>query len=272
MYIYAAILLLQGYLVNKYISPQLMQYLIKNNMIRKNYLDQDTIVGMGLAIFASLIITYSAFSLFISIEPPVVLMFGCAIITLVGFLDDIWGNSLNKGLKGHFKALLQGTITTGCIKAIAALLSSVLISQFLSSNLAQLFINMGLIALNTNSINLFDLRPGRAIKYFLFCITIVALMLGINNETIWLFGLLGIIAFYIPLDLKGQVMLGDTGSNLLGFILGYYMALIPFNWFKFIYLIFLIIVHWYSEKNSISSLISRVRFLWYLDLLGRPKA
>ena len=40
------------------------------------------------------------------------------------------------------------------------------------------------------------------------------------------------------LDLKGQVMLGDTGSNLLGFILGYYMALIPFNWFKFIYLIF----------------------------------
>lgn len=271
MYIYAALLFLQGYLVNKYISPQLMQYLIKNNMVRKNYLNQDTIVGMGLVIFASLFIIYSVFSVFFSIKPPIVLLFGCAVITLVGFLDDIWGNNLNKGLRGHFKALFQGTITTGSIKAIVGLLSSALVSQFLSSNTFHLFINTLLIALNTNSLNLFDLRPGRAVKYFIFCITIGTLMVGMNNETIWLFGLLGVIAYYVPLDLKGQVMLGDTGSNLLGFISGYYMAIVPSNWFKLIYLLFLIVVHWYGEKNSITSLISRVRFLGYLDLLGRPK-
>lgn len=272
MYIYILAFLAFGFIITKIISPLLVDCLKNNNMIRKNYIGDNVISGMGLIIFASLLMLYSIGSIILSQMPSIVFLFGCTIVTLIGLLDDIWGDNLNKGLKGHFKALLQGSITTGCIKAIVGLMTAALISRTFSSNLAQLLLNTSIVALNINSINLFDLRPGRAVKYFLFSIAIVTSILGINNSTIWLFGLLGSIIYYAPLDLQGKVMLGDTGSNLLGFILGYYMALIPSDIFKLFCLIYLVVIHWYSEKKSISSLIAEVRVLWYLDSLGRPKA
>jgi len=264
-------LLIGGFTITKIINPSLTNYLLNNKLLRKNYLGDSVLTGMGLILFATLLIMSFIGSILFKQMPSSAFLFGCAVITLTGLLDDLWGDNLNKGLKGHFKALLNGQLTTGAIKAFVGLMTGILISQTTSSVPIQRIVDTCLIALSINSINLFDLRPGRAVKYFLLSIVIIFSITGINNSTIWLFGLLGSLFYYFPFDLQGKAMLGDTGSNLLGFILGYYTALTPSDSFKFFYLIYLILLHWYSERKSISNLISEVKILYYLDSLGRPK-
>ena len=43
--------------------------------------------------------------------------------SLIGFFDDMVGSRDTLGLKGHFKALLSGRLTTGALKAIVGSLS-----------------------------------------------------------------------------------------------------------------------------------------------------
>lgn len=271
MLILAIILMLLGFITCKGISPYLLQYLAANKLICKNYLHKEITSGVGLILFVSFVIVCSLMAVLGYKTLPVLFMFGCSFTTLAGLLDDIWGNNKHKGLKGHFKALFEGNLTTGCFKALTGLITAIIVGRFLSQNMLMYVLNIGLITLSTNSMNLFDLRPGRAIKYFLFCIILVITVLGINSNTIWLFSFFGVFMYYIPLDFTGKVMLGDTGSNLLGFILGYYYALIPIITFKIIIFTFLLGLQLYSERKSISKLISQTKFLYYLDQLGRPK-
>ncbi|WP_339062528.1 hypothetical protein [Tepidibacillus marianensis] len=64
-------------------------------------------------------------------------------------------------------------------------------------------------------------------------------------------------------------MLGDSGSNLLGFQLGvWYSMHFPVTG-KWIVIILLISIHIYSERKSISQLIDRYQLLRRIDQLGR---
>ena len=119
----------------------------------------------------------------------------------------------------------------------------------------------------TNFINLLDLRPGRAIKFFILFSLLLITMLPF----IWIYFLpiFGLIIPYTYYELKGKVMLGDTGANVLGVILGYCFTLWPSLIGKLILLVSLLILTMISEKYSFTEYIAKVKFLDWLDRLGR---
>jgi Glycosyl transferase family 4. len=82
---------------------------------------------------------------------------------------------------------------------------------------------------------------------------------------------LGSVLAFLPLDLKGKIMLGDTGSNILGLTLGISSILLfDFN-VRLIIMIFLILVHIVTEKYSLTKIIEGNRFLNFLDMIGRGR-
>ncbi|MDI3312113.1 MAG: UDP-N-acetylmuramyl pentapeptide phosphotransferase, partial [Thermoanaerobacterium sp.] len=82
---------------------------------------------------------------------------------------------------------------------------------------------------------------------------------------------LGSVMAFMPLDLKAKVMLGDTGSNILGLTLGISSVLL-FNFnIRLIILAFLILIHLITEKYSLSKIIEGNKLLNYLDMIGRGR-
>ena len=167
------------------------------------------------------------------------------------------------------KSFFKGKLTTGAMKAGTGFLISLFISIIISENLIEIIVNTFLIALFTNSINLFDLRPGRAIKVFLLLSVIMLFSNESNEYNFILFSLYGILLIYLPMDLKGIAMMGDIGSNVLGMTLGVYCAFTHNIMIKSIYLFTLLLIHIIAEKISFSKIIENNKILNFIDNLGR---
>ncbi|MHB1391767.1 MAG: UDP-N-acetylmuramyl pentapeptide phosphotransferase [Clostridia bacterium] len=191
----------------------------------------------------------------------------------VGVIDDLVGDIKIKGLVNHIKSTLRGKMTTGFLKALTGFLVSCIVSFGMTNSYIEFIVNVLIISLFANTLNLFDLRPGRAVKVFLAVSFILltasmgrvveAMPLIILNLAVWL---------YIRYDLKEKCMLGDTGANILGISLGYYSTLLLGFKAKLLILAFLVIMNVVSEKFSITEIINRSRLLSYLDNMGRGKA
>ena len=189
---------------------------------------------------------------------------------ILGFIDDFWGASQVKGLRGHFSSLLKGKITTGLLKAIGGYIICFLAVKSLpDSNLPLNIWRAALVALTANLLNLFDLRPGRALKVF-FLLSILFLQQIQSEEMILLlFPFLFTALVFFPWDLAGRGMLGDSGANLLGGVLGLMALESTSFWLQFSFFCLLLFVHFLTEKVSLTQMIKRNRLLSFLDNLGR---
>ncbi len=83
--------------------------------------------------------------------------------------------------------------------------------------LADTLINAGLVAGGANLLNLFDLRPGRAIKVAMLT---GALLAPSRRGRAGRAAPLSAAAALLPEDLAERSMLGDAGANALGAMLG----------------------------------------------------
>ena len=87
----------------------------------------------------------------------------------LGLYDDLTGTGSAKGLKGHFTALRDGEVTSGAIK-VAGIGGTALVTGPLArggrGGVIDGVLSALLIAASANALNLFDLRPGRAVKVF----------------------------------------------------------------------------------------------------------
>jgi len=204
----------------------------------------------------------------------------------IGLSDDLFGNTKHKGFKGHIIALCHGHITSGAIKLIGGGMLSLLAAYFIMAldknlNYWWIFISAPLIALSANTFNLLDLRPGRTLKVWWTSVFVILIFAGItiiNGTTIWHnFYPLGSVflliilttILYAPLDFSSQMMLGDTGSNLLGGLLGAVIVITANPLLQVFILIVFLAVNIYSEKKSLSTTISNNKFLSFIDNLGR---
>ncbi|HHW56673.1 MAG TPA: UDP-N-acetylmuramyl pentapeptide phosphotransferase [Clostridia bacterium] len=204
----------------------------------------------------------------ISVEYQEVVLLSLSLISFVGFIDDILGDRSVRGLKGHITMLLKGKPTTGGLKALAGIFIAFFISFNVGkNNIEELFINTLIIALFTNFLNLVDLRPGRCGKTFLV-ISLIFLVIGEMHPS-FLALLVMILAVYLPEDLKAKVMMGDTGSNVLGMSLGISSILIFDLYGRLIILALLILLHIFTEKYSLTALIEKDKVFNYFDKLGR---
>ncbi|QEK12205.1 glycosyl transferase [Crassaminicella thermophila] len=260
-----------GFFISKFLIPMFLDLLYESGCVRSNYNGENIPVGMGL-VFIPVIAIQTVFLLIWKSKSNIIVclifMIGSLAMGLAGLLDDLLGNRNVTGLKGHFKMMLKLKLTTGGFKAAFGGLIALTISIIISDDFLNIFINTLIIALFTNFINLLDLRPGRALKGFLFSGIVIVLNPIFETFRLLLFGLFGSVLAYLPCDLKAKSMMGDVGSNILGISLG--IACISAGFYvRTIILGFLILIHLYTEKYSLTETIQRVKILKYLDEMGR---
>ena len=136
----------------------------------------------------------------------------------------------SKGFKGHLGALARGEVTSGAVKILgigATGLAAAALAARAEAAVARalgMLADGALIAGSANLANLFDLRPGRAIKVgparrgpaaraprWRAAGRTAAALAAIP---------LGAAAALLPEDLGERAMLGDAGANALGALLG----------------------------------------------------
>lgn len=179
---------------------------------------------------------------------------------VAGYIDDVDqgahdGGKVAKGLKGHLGALAHGQVTTGVIKiagiGASALAASALVGSkatSVSGKAADLVLNTVLIAGTANLANLLDLRPGRALKATVLVATPLSYFSCAAAKTpasgasgapsakpvspaspasaqrLLASGLNAAAITALVEDLQETTMLGDTGANAAGALLGTSLA------------------------------------------------
>jgi hypothetical protein len=193
-----------------------------------------------------------------------------------GALDDLKGSGKCRGLRGHLGALAHGEVTTGAVKLAgigAAGLAGAMLLRRPGESALDRVVNAGLIAGAANLLNLFDLRPGRAIKVA----TLSAGMIGAASAAAGS-GPRGIAAVAVPAgaalavlpeDLGERAMLGDAGANALGAMLGVAAASSLGRPARAGILAGIVALTAASEKVSFTKVIARTPALNWLDMLGR---
>ncbi len=194
-------------------------------------------------------------------------------IVFLGFLDDALGRGAvadtPRGWRGHARALREGQLSTGAIKAIGALALAAYVVSGRGLESWHYLADIALLILATNLGNLLDLRPGRAEKG----LTLLGVGLCLGAWTFAPVELLGIFLGPILvgawLTLGERAMLGDTGSNLVGAVAGVWLLTTLGGDGRLVALALVLALTIYGELRSISVTIERVPPLRWLDSLGR---
>jgi UDP-GlcNAc:undecaprenyl-phosphate GlcNAc-1-phosphate transferase len=135
-------------------------------------------------------------------------------------------------------------------------------------------VSAGLLALTTNLVNLFDLRPARAIKVFwLLLLIAIACALPLSappSVWAWVLPVLSATVLHFPYDAQGRLMLGDTGSNFLGFVAGFCLVTSATVTIQLGFLLLFGLLHLLAERISFSRVIQSVNWLHRMDQWGRP--
>jgi UDP-N-acetylmuramyl pentapeptide phosphotransferase/UDP-N-acetylglucosamine-1-phosphate transferase len=193
-----------------------------------------------------------------------------------GGYDDLKGSGARRGFRGHLGALARGEVTSGAVKLAGIGATGLAAGALLggagdgAGPAADLVINAGLAAGGANLLNLFDLRPGRAIKVALAA----AAVLGIVSPAGALAAAApaGAALAVLPEDLGERAMLGDSGANALGGMLGAAAAATLSRKARIAVLAAITGLTAASEVVSFTRVIERAPPLRWLDMLGRRPA
>ncbi len=167
-------------------------------------------------------------------------------VAAIGLADDVLGGP-ERGFAGHLRA----GATTGVLKLVGIPLAGLLATRRPSGAL--------LVGLAANALNQLDTRPGRALKAYL----LAALPLGAP--------LLPAVML-APYDLREMAMLGDSGANALGAMLGLSSVDRFTGRRRWLAIGALAGLNLLGEVTSLGTLIERAPVLRALDSLGRSDA
>ncbi|MFB9677064.1 hypothetical protein [Streptosporangium vulgare] len=196
----------------------------------------------------------------------------------LGAYDDLYGATSSKGFKGHLSALAKGEVTSGAVKilgiGVTGLAAAVTSSNSFDGPRASfdVIVNGGLIAGSANLANLFDLRPGRAIKVGLLAgapLLAAGLLKGDPVPAAVVALPMGAAAALLPEDLGERAMLGDAGANALGALLGLAASVTLGRPGRLAVLGTVVALTAASEKISFTKVIAGNPLLHRVDMLGR---
>lgn len=187
-----------------------------------------------------------------------------------GLLDDLAGDSASKGLRGHLGALRQGRVTTGALKiagiGASGLVGAALVDRDAGGRLGPATLVGGaVIAGSANLANLLDLRPGRALK----ATVLGGIPLALLGESAAA-SAVGAALGSLPADLRGETMLGDTGANAAGALVGTALVARSGPLGRGVALAVLTALTLASERVSFTRVIESTPVLRDLDAWGRP--
>lgn len=197
----------------------------------------------------------------------------------LGAYDDLAEGGVRKGLAGHLGALARGELTTGAVKVLglsaAGLAASALVRAAdvddgsVPVRTADVLVGGAVVAGSANLLNLLDLRPGRALK----AVLLAAPFAGAGRPVAA--AAAGAGAAALPDDLAERTMLGDTGANAAGALLGVAALAAPGargRRRRAALLAGLVALTVASEKVSFTRVIESTPGLRDLDALGRRPA
>ncbi|GAA4093638.1 hypothetical protein GCM10022214_64730 [Actinomadura miaoliensis] len=190
---------------------------------------------------------------------------------VLGGYDDVAGTTSSRGFKGHLGALARGEVTSGAVKILGigatGLAAAAVAGSPAPTRTGRAFdtvVNGALVAGSANLMNLFDLRPGRAIKVGLLTGTPLAM----TGSRAVVAAPLGAAVALLPEDLGERAMLGDTGANALGALLGLAATRLG-RGPRLAVLAGVAGLNAASEFVSFTKVIQRTPALNWLDMLGR---
>ena len=192
-----------------------------------------------------------------------------------GGYDDLAGDGDRRGFRGHLGALAQGEVTTGAVKLGGIGATGLVAAAMLGGGPADVAINAGLVAGGANLLNLFDLRPGRALKVALASSALLAAAPPGRNAAArpgavqTVAAPVGAALALLGEDLSERAMLGDAGANALGALLGVAAAASLPRPARVALLAGIAGLTAASEKVSFTAVIERTPALKWLDMLGR---
>ncbi|GLW66306.1 hypothetical protein Arub01_45500 [Actinomadura rubrobrunea] len=193
---------------------------------------------------------------------------------VLGGYDDVAGTTSSRGFKGHLGALARGEVTSGAVKILGIGATGLAAAAIAGSSAptrtgraVDTLVNGALIAGSANLMNLFDLRPGRAIKVGL----LTGAPLAMTGSRAVAAAPLGAAVALLPEDLGERAMLGDTGANALGALLGLAATRLG-RGPRLAALAGVAGLNVASEFVSFTKVIQRTPPLHWLDMLGRRPA
>jgi len=199
----------------------------------------------------------------------------------LGALDDVFGRSSSKGLRGHLAAARRGQVTTGAVKIVGLGVAGLATTWIADRSRARTgpsangslstLVGGAVIAGSANVVNLFDLRPGRALKVaLLLVVPFVAGGRGTRLSSATAAAAAGAAMVALPDDLAGRSMLGDTGANSAGALIGTALVARTGLGGRLLALASVTVLTLASEKVSFTAVIESSPGLRRLDELGRP--
>ncbi len=194
-------------------------------------------------------------------------------LALLGLVDDLAGSGADgRGFRGHLRALARGRLTTGGLKLVGGgALALAVCAPVSGGGVALLVVDASLVALAANLGNLFDRVPGRTLKISLVAFAGLALATGLAPELAGVAVAVGAALALTPADLGERVMLGDTGANALGGVLGLGVVLAAAPSTRVVVLVVVAGLNLAGELVSFTRVIDRLAFLRALDQAGRRR-
>jgi len=195
-------------------------------------------------------------------------LLGSLLVFAAGIVDDIAPPG-PRGLREHLRALARGTVTTGVLKVVVTVGAAVVVVARLQPPTAwEALASIVLLAACANVWNGLDVRPGRALKAYLPVGLAFVLAGDVSAAPVALAVFVGALVA-LPADLRELAMLGDGGSNLLGFAAGIGLILVLPGWAVALVAAVAVALNLVAEMVTFSRAIDRVPPLRWLDRLGR---
>lgn len=247
-------------------------YLKKYNLfLKENFKGKKIPCCMGIILSLSWIIYLLQIFFHTSNVKWLVLAISTWLISFIGLLDDIFGDNKSKGFKGHvIRFIKNGEFSTGLLKMVSVPVVIFVSSVFLQKEVVESVFYAIFGSLCVNLFNLFDLRPGRCIKVLWIFVMLLSFFMHLDSTAVVLLTLT--IPFFIG-DLREFYMLGDAGSNAIGYLFFLFLTNSysktynsPLIWTAFVVVFGLNVL---SEHISFSKVIEKNTLLNFIDMLGR---
>jgi len=191
---------------------------------------------------------------------------------VLGLLDDVAGQPGGGGFRGHLSALKSGKVSTGIIKLVGGVLVALIVAGLVTSNFDILgwLRDAALIAGGANLANLFDRAPGRTVKVSV--LAFVGLVISVGFVATLSFAALAVgagfgVAWW---EFREKVMLGDSGVNVIGAMIGLSAVLVLGSTALWVWLGVVVTLNIVSEFVSFSKVIETVWVLRVVDRFARP--
>jgi UDP-GlcNAc:undecaprenyl-phosphate/decaprenyl-phosphate GlcNAc-1-phosphate transferase len=203
-------------------------------------------------------------------EARSLVLFAAFGFALLGLIDDLLAHGDDRGFRGHLRALREGRLTTGFLKLFGgAGIAVVLVASPGFATGRRLLVDALLIALAANLANLFDRAPGRVIKVAIVAYVPLAIALGPNDIGVAIALVMGAAFGLLGDDLYERLMLGDTGANVIGAVLGLGVVIGLSETARLTVLIVVAALNIAAELVSFGAVIDRVPPLRAVDHWGR---